>query len=231
MTATPRTRTVALAWMRLRAYVRSQRALGPALAAIALLGIAYAGGPSSAKQAYGFSAAVLLAAYAWSAKTLLDLEPDEQRLIARASVGSPRRELAAGLLAALAATVPIVVLASLLPTAFGFVNADGPAGLARAVLLGFWCHGMAALCGTGIGALASRAVTTSIGWAVLILVGSPVLVLIVGSRNSFVQWLVPPVLGPADARHLPAALLVTVVMLAWITALVGSYTALRRTRA
>jgi hypothetical protein len=224
-------RTFALAWMRLRGYVRSQRALGPALAAVALLGIAYAGGPSSAKQAYGFSAAVLLAAYAWSAKSLLDLEPDEQRLIARASVGSARRELAAGLLAALVATLPIVVLAALLPTVFGFVNADGPAELTRAVVLGFWCHGMAALCGTGIGALASRAVTTSIGWAVLILAGSPVLVLILGSRDSFVRWLVPPVLGPADAEQWPALLLVTVVMLAWIAGLVGGYAALRRTRA
>lgn len=225
-------RTFALAWMRLRAYVRSQRALGPALAAVVLLGIAYAGGPSSAKQAYGFSAAVLLAAYAWSAKTLLDLEPDEQRMIARASVGSARRELVAGLLAALTATLPIVVLASLLPTAFGFVHADSPADFARALLLGFWCHSMAALCGTGIGALASRPVTASTGWAVLIMAGVPVLVLILGSRRgSFVQWMVPPVLGPAYAETWPALLLVTLVLLAWIAALVGGYTLLRRTRA
>ncbi len=100
-TAAPRTRsTAALIRMRLSAFVRSGRALAPAIAGLVVLGVIYGGGSSPA--AVGLR---LLrdrpCSRCWPGMTklLLDAEPDVQRRLARLAVGAGR-EAAAGLLAA-----------------------------------------------------------------------------------------------------------------------------------
>lgn len=222
-------RVIALARMRVLAYWRSQRAVGPLLLSLVLLMTAYAGGPSEPAEAYGFSAALLLGAYAWQAKLLLDVEPDEQRSIARAAVGRARREVVAGTLAALVASVPLVVLAAVVPAVLGALLPS--TGLGGALAFGFLLHALTATCGAGFGVLASRAVVRSSGWGVVILVGVSALVLILGTRTgSAVQWLVPPVLAAARVEGIGGMTLVSMGMVAWAGALFLAYAALRRTR-
>jgi hypothetical protein len=222
-------RVIALARMRVLAYWRSQRAVGPLLLTLVLLGTAYAGGPSEPAQAYGFSAALLLGVYAWQAKLLLDVEPDEQRSIARAAVGRARREVVAGALAALVASVPLVVLAGIVPALLGALLPS--LGLGGALAFGLVLHALTAACGVGFGVLASRTVVRSNGWGVVILVGVSALVLILGTRTgSGVQWLVPPVLAAARVEGIGGLTLVSLGLLAWAAALFLAYAALRRTR-
>jgi hypothetical protein len=85
--------------MRLSAYVRTQVALAPLLVALAMLGVLYGGGQAEPAEAYGLSAVILFPIFAWQVKILLDVEPDVQRHIAIAALGSRAREMACGLLA------------------------------------------------------------------------------------------------------------------------------------
>lgn len=225
-------RVLALAWMRVNAYARSQRALGPLLGTLVLLGIAHAGGKASPAQAYGFSAALLFAVFAWQTKLILDTEPDEQRMIARVGVGSGAREVGAGLIAAVATGLPIVLVGIVAPLAMGVLD-FARTSLAAAIGLGLLVHVLAVLAGAGVGALASRAVVPEAGWAALILVGAPVLVIVLGSRTSPIAHLLVPQffglakLGPGDAGG-AAALSAHAVL--WAAVLLGAYAFLRRTR-
>ncbi|WP_020573522.1 hypothetical protein [Actinopolymorpha alba] len=226
------TRTLALARMRLLAYVRSQRAWMPLLATLALILGAHAGGRAVPNQAYAFSATLLFAVFGWQTKLLLDTEPDEQRMLARLAVGSGRRELLAGLLAAGAATVPAILAAILIPLAIGALQVRGP--LAPWLAFGLWIHLLSAGCAVGVGALASRVVVRPAGWAAMILVAAPVAVLVFGSREAAVpRWLVPQLFAAAHIERpgeLAAIGLVTAHAAAWIVVLLAGYAALRRGR-
>ena len=67
---------------------------------------------------YGVSALLLFPVLAWQTKLLLDAEPDAQRRIALSALGSPVRELLAGLAAAAVAALPLILLSVLLPWLF-----------------------------------------------------------------------------------------------------------------
>jgi hypothetical protein len=225
-------RTLALASMRINAYARSQRALGPLLGTLVLAGIAHAGGQASPQQAYGFSAALLFGVLAWQTKLILDTEPDEQRMIARVSIGSAPKEAVAGILAALACAVPIVLVGLFAPALLRALDLERT-NLLAALALGLLIHALAVFAGLGVGALASRAVVPATGWAALILVGAPVLVLVLGSRTSPVAHLLVPQffglakLGPDDAAGTAT---LTAHALAWAAILLAWYAFLRRTR-
>src|SRR5947209_13413527 len=96
----------ALVRMRLVGYLRTGRFIVPLIAALALLTILYGGGASRAAEVYGVSALLLFPVFAWQTKLLLDAEPDSQRRIAITAIGSPTREMVAGLVAAALAAVP-----------------------------------------------------------------------------------------------------------------------------
>src|SRR5882757_5769710 len=98
---------IALIRMRLTGFVQTGRAIAPLLAALVVLSILYGGGQAQAGEAYGVSAAVLFVVLAWQTKVLLDVEPDVQRRMGRVAVGTAR-EIAAGLLAAIVAGLPLV---------------------------------------------------------------------------------------------------------------------------
>ncbi|MET9020154.1 hypothetical protein ABZV93_09255 [Actinopolymorpha sp. NPDC004070] len=225
-------RTLALTRMRLVSYVVSQRAWPPWVAGLALVLGAHAGGQSAPNQAYAFSAALLFAVFGWQAKTVLDTEPDGQRLLSRAAVGSGPREVVAGLLAAPVAAVPIVVVAVLVPYVMGALRIRGPA--LPWLGFGLWIHLLGVLAGLGVGSLASRVVVARVGWSALILVGAPVAVLVLGSRDALLaRALVPPLIASAHlepAADLGGLLTATLHAAGWAAVLLAVYAALRRTR-
>jgi hypothetical protein len=210
------------------AYARSRRALAPTIGTLALLSIIHAGGAAPMSEAYGVSALVLLPVLAWQVKLLLDGEPDTQRLIATTAVGGARREVTAGLLAALAPAVFTIAVAMVLPWLIGAIKApkhavDIPGGLAY----GLWIHALATLTGLAIGAWASRAVSRDAGRATLTLVAGVVLVLALGSGAADpLGWVVPRLTATVRAENtgdVVQAGLLTVHALVLVGLTLGAY--------
>jgi hypothetical protein len=229
----------ALIRMRLAAYVRTQVAFAPSLAALVVLGIFYGGGQAQAEEAYGVSAVVLFPILAWQAKILLDVEPDVQRAIAVTAVGSRVREIATGIGAALLTSVPLLGLALLAPWALNAIVTPASAScFAGSVLGGLWVHLLAVPPAVALGAISSRAVVRSAGNGAAILVSGFVLALVLGLKGSPVPWLMPPLMpaaramfGAAGCRGLPASTVagLTAWSLVWCAAVLAAYVHLRRT--
>jgi hypothetical protein len=223
---------VALARMRLAAFLRTGRALAPLLAVLVVLGVLYGGGAARAGEAYGVSAVMLFPVLAWQSKLLLDVEPDVQRRIARVSAG-PRGEAVAGLLAATAAAVGAGLLALAVPWIVGGIA--GPS-IVSGLAWGLWAHLLAAVAGVALGALASRATTRTALYGVTVLAVGVVGGLVFGLKSSIAPWLAPPLL--ATARALTAnpgptaatAVTLTGHALLWSAVLLAAYGWLRRTR-
>ncbi|MGI5211960.1 hypothetical protein [Plantactinospora sp. CA-290183] len=228
---------IALASMRLFAFLRTGRALPPLIAALVVLGVLYGGGRAQAAEAYGVSAVVLFPVFAWQAKLLLDAEPDVQRRLALVAVGR-RRELAGGLLAAGAAGAAMIPAALALPWLIGGVTGpEGPGDLsvAAGMAVGVWAHLLVLPAAVGLGALASRAATGSALYGVAVLVGGVVGALVFGLKDSVLPWLAPPVLAAARASTAgPAGTTVALLTghaLAWSAVALAGYAWLRRRRA
>src|SRR5690242_7742967 len=149
---------IALVRMRLHGYVRTGRILAPFLACLIMLGTLYGGGAAQVGEAYGVSALLLFPVLAWQTKLLLDVEPDVQRRLALAAIGSRAREATAGLVAAAIVALPLVLLALVLPWVFGAVKStDAGSG----VLLGLWAHAIVIPAAVAVGAWSSRVVAGS----------------------------------------------------------------------
>jgi hypothetical protein len=223
---------VALARMRLAAFLRTGRALAPLLAALVVLGILYGGGAARAGEAYGVSAVVLFPVLAWQTKLLLDIEPDVQRRLARVSLG-PRREVIAGLLAAGLAGGGTALLALGVPWIIGGIT--GPS-IVTGLAWGVWAHLLAAFAGVALGAVASRAATRSALYGLAVLAVGVVGGLVFGLKSSIAPWLAPPLLATARALtaapgpDLGAALTLSGQALAWGVVVLAVYGWLRRTR-
>src|SRR3954467_14421808 len=112
---------IALVRMRLTGFVQTGRAAAPLFCALVVLSILYGGGRAQAGEAYGVSAAVLFAVFAWQTKVLLDVEPDVQRRLGRVAAGGAGREISAGLVAAVVAGLPLVLIGMVLPGRVGGV--------------------------------------------------------------------------------------------------------------
>jgi hypothetical protein len=230
---------IALVRMRLAGFLRSGRALAPAIAGLVVLGVIYGGGASAAGPAYGYSAVTLFPVLAWQTKLLLDAEPDVQRRIARLTVGA-RREGAAGVLAAAVLGLTICAIAMLAPLPFhairGPLPGSGEPSMAVGVALGILAHLLAIPAGVGLGALASRAVTRSVRNGVVVLVVGVVLAIVLGLKGSIAPWLVPPVMATARALTavpLPSRgefWLIIAWTVLWCAAALGGYGWLRRRR-
>ncbi len=217
--------------MRLAAFLRTGRVVPSALATLIVVGVLYGGGQADASEAYGLSALLLFPVLAWQTKLLLDAEPDVQRRLAIVVLGSAARERTAGLVAAAIATVPLIVVALLLPWVFGAVTAKH-AG--TALLLGLWAHVIVVPPALALGGWSSRAVTGTAGRATAVLASGVVLGFVLGMRGSPVPWLVPPLMGTARglARGIGAAAVAgfTAWALVWAAAALAGYGWLRRTR-
>jgi hypothetical protein len=228
---------IALVRMRLRGFVQTGRAAAPLLAALTVLSILYGGGQAQAGEAYGVSAAITFFVLAWQTKILLDVEPDVQRRLGAVAVGAGR-EIAAGLLAAVVAGLPVILIALVLPWPLGGVTtpqkAEDPP-LAEGIALGVWAHLLLLLPAVALGALASRAVTRQPARGLMVLVGGGVAAVVVGLKSFPAPWIVPPVMAAARdtvaAAHLPAIAVTTAWGVAWTVVFVIVYARLRRTRA
>jgi hypothetical protein len=230
---------IALIRMRLAGFVRGGRALAPLIAGLVILGVIYGGGASEAASAYGYSAVTLFPLLAWQTKLLLDAEPDVQRRLARLTVGA-RREVAAGVLAALLLGLAVCAVAMIAPVPFhairGPLPGSGEPSLAAGVAVGILAHLLAVPAGVALGALASRAVTRSVRNGVTVLVAGAVLVVVLGLRGSWAPWLVPPVMATArdlNASTLPSGgtfVLLTAWAAAWCAVTLAGYAWLRRGR-
>lgn len=222
--------------MRLFGLTRTGHVVAPVLGGIVVLAILYGGGQAAPAEAYGLSAIVLFPVLAWQTKILLDVEPDTQRQLAVVLLGSWRREVAAGLFAAMVATLPVVALGLLLPWLVGGVTLDkGGPGLLGALILGLWAHLIAVPPAVTLGALSSRAITHSAGRAVGTLTGGVVLAIVLGIPHGPVSWIAPPLLSVARtlaSEHVQVGPMVPFSMwaLVWAAVLATGYGWLRRTR-
>jgi hypothetical protein len=225
----------ALVRMRLAGFLQTGRAAAPLLAALVVLSILYGGGQAQAGEAYGVSAAILFAVLAWQTKILLDVEPDVQRRLGRVAVGAAR-ETTAGLVAALLAGVPVILVALILPWLVGGVTTPGPGDppLTEGVALGVWAHVLLLLPAVGLGALASRAVSGQAARGLAILVGGVVMAIVLGLKSFPVPWLAPPLMAAArdtvGGTDLPHVLVTTVWGVLWAVIAVAGYARLRRDR-
>ena len=228
----------ALVRMRLVAFTRTGRALAPLIGVLAVIGILYGGGKAQAGEAYGVSAAIMFFVLAWQTKILLDVEPDVQRRLARVAVGGGGRELGAGLLAAFVAGLPMILIALVLPWLLGGVTTpqhpDDPT-LAEGVALGVWAHVLLLIPAVAVGALASRAVTSTAGRGIVVLLGCAVGAVVLGLKTSPAPWLAPPVMQAArdtvGGAALDQVLVATAWGLAWALVAFTGYVWLRRNRA
>jgi hypothetical protein len=224
----------ALVRMRLIGFVAGGRVIAPGIALLAVLGILYGGGASSATSAYGYSATMLFPIMALSTKLILDTEPDVQRHLARISLGAGR-EATAGLLAAAVLGLAICLVAMIVPVAVGAI--EWGSSVAGGLLLGGLAHLLALAAAVALGALASRAVTGSIGKGSAVLASGAVLAIVLGLRGSIAPWLVPPVLATARALSgdtLPGAGRIGLLCAwaaAWCAVVLTAYAWLRRRRA
>lgn len=218
--------------LRLAGYVRGFYAIAPTLAGLVVVALLYGGGVATAGEAYGVSGIVMFPVIAWQTKILLDAEPDVQHRLVRVSAGSAHREIAAGLLAALTAAGPTVVLALVLPWVFHGVKA-GPSGLAAALAIGVWAHALSAVAAVALGAWSSRVMSATAGIAVCVLAGGSVLAIVVGLGGPL-RWLAPPLdaVAKATGQGLTASsvLALTVWALVWAAAVAGAYWRLRLRR-
>jgi hypothetical protein len=229
------TEMTALIRMRLMAYLRTQVAFAPLLAALVVLGIFYGGGQANPTEAYGMSAVVLFPVLAWQVKILLDVEPDVQRRIAATAIGSRAKEVVAGLVAAALTAAPTILAGMVLPWLVGGITMrKSPVALEAAVLSGLWAHVIAVPGALALGALASRAISRTAGNGVAILVTGFVFAIVLGLKESPAPWLVPPLM-PVSRAVIPGAspaqvAALSVWAIAWAAAVLLGYTRLRRTR-
>jgi len=226
--------TAALARMRLAGFVRTGRALVPLLTLLVVLATMYGGGQAQAGEAYGFSAAVLFPVVAWQTQILLNVEPDVQRQLSTVAAGRLGREIAAGLLAAGMAALGVVFLALVVPWLIGGIAVPEPGdpSLLSGVVAGVWAHLLLLPPALLLGALASRAAVGNVARGMAVLAGGSVLAFVLGTTDSPVRWLAPPLLPTARATvaGLDAAQLAlqTALALAWAAAGLLGYLALRR---
>ncbi|WP_049564813.1 hypothetical protein [Nonomuraea sp. SBT364] len=221
---------IALAAFRVAAYVRSHRVYQALLMILALLAIVHGSRAPRGLEvpALTDSAALIIPFLAWAARSLLDTEPDRQRELSATIAGGRRRELAAGLLAALAVCVTFDALALAWGVLLGVSATPQGAELAAVLAL----HVLAVLAGLALGALTSRAILPSPAVSIMALLGGFLVMLLVSA--SPLHWLSVPV--TAWMRAASAGLLADrlpalgAASLAWCLIGLAAYAWLRRTR-
>ncbi|MFG3442664.1 hypothetical protein ACGF0J_35945 [Nonomuraea sp. NPDC047897] len=220
----------ALVVFRVTAYVRSHRAYQALLPVLAVLAIVHGSrAPAeSGATALADSAVLILPFLAWAARSVLDTEPDQQRVVSATAAGSGPREVAAGLLAALTACLAFAALAFGWGVALGLSAVPSPPVTLAAAAL----HGLAALTGVALGALTSRAIVPSPALSIMGLLAGYLAMLLVSASPAY--WLTVPVtawMKAATAGELTARLpVLAAVSVAWCLAGLAAYARLRRTR-
>ncbi|MEV3968711.1 ABC transporter [Streptomyces sp. NPDC050698] len=196
--------------------LRSQRWLPPFLLYAAFLAVSIQAG-QPVLDSLGYTAAVLLPVAAWLARICVTGEPDAARGCVAAAAG-PARAHVACLLVALAGASALGTLATLAVTLLSDPVASDHrtrVPLAAACGAGLLAALACALLGTAVGALTSRPLLRSPGWAVLALLlaallslvatGSPAQAAVQGLVTGSRQGTVPLPLLPLGAAALVTA--------------------------
>ncbi|MFI6319552.1 hypothetical protein ACIBG8_18615 [Nonomuraea sp. NPDC050556] len=221
---------IALTRFRISAYIRSHRVYQAFLLLLIVIGMVYSNrAPVGGELAALTDAAVLIIpVLAWSARSLLDTEPDDQRIISATAVGGPFREVTAGLAAVLAVNLVFAGLTFGWGLLLGLSASPSSGVLGTAGAL----HFLALLTGTALGALTSRPILRSPALSIMaLLVGFlAMLLLSIGP----LYWLTVPVtlwMRAAGAGtlvdQLPA---LGAISLGWALLGLAAYGWLRRTR-
>ncbi|MGW2152933.1 hypothetical protein [Nonomuraea sp. NPDC001699] len=179
---------IALAVFRLAAYVRSHRVHQALLLTLALLAIVYGSrAPKGTEAAVLADGAVLIIpVLAWATRSLLDTEPDRQRELSAIMVGGRGKEVAAGLVASLAACAGLAAVGLGWAVLLGLSERPGRDVLGAALVL----HALAVLAGTALGALTSRAVLRSPAVSIMSLVLGFLVMLLLSASPAY--WLTVP---------------------------------------
>ncbi|MER6942440.1 hypothetical protein ABT294_00325 [Nonomuraea sp. NPDC000554] len=221
---------IALAVFRVAAYVRSHRVYQALLLMLALLAIVEGSRAPVGQEtsALADTAVLLIPVLAWSTRSLLDTEPDQQRTLSAITVGGRARELGAGLLAALATSVAFAALALGWGLLLG-VSVTPPPDEFAAVLA---VHGIAVLAGLALGTLTSRSVLPSPAVSIMALLFGFMAMLLLSASPLY--WLTVPVIGwmkAASAGDLAARFPeLAAISLLWCLAGLAAYGWLRRNR-
>lgn len=183
---------IALARFQMAGFMRSFRFVPPAMAVllyVLLVLLQWPGerfGRELTVGTYGDTAAVMFPIWAWTARALLDTEPDVQRVLSALAVGRRALPSLAGLLAAYTVNLTFAGLVLAVPLLQGVTYRVG----APAMLAGVALTALVAAAGTITGAWTCRAVIPSAGISVLALLGVPLLVLLMS-------------MGPLDRLSIP----------------------------
>ncbi|MEV5408450.1 hypothetical protein AB0K60_06310 [Thermopolyspora sp. NPDC052614] len=222
---------VALVRFKVAAYARSHLILQPFLALLVLLILLYSTRVPAGDElaAYTDSAIFLTIVCGWTARSLLNCEPDTQRLISMTSAGRPHREVVAGVVAAVVVNLGLAAPAIAVPLAIGFAAMPGGGVIGVAAVL----HLLGVSAGTALGALTSRPLLPSPATSLLTLVGGYVTMIVLSltplawaSAVPAVVWMRAVNDGDLVAR-LP---LFAAHTLAWSGVALAAYLWLRRTR-
>jgi hypothetical protein len=179
---------------------------------------------------------ILVPILAWLTKIALDTEPDVARHLAVVTIGR-RRELIAGLAAAVTSAYAFLLPALVIPWLIGGIALrsrppDPP--VAVSIVLGVWALLVAPLPALALGALSSRVVTANQGRGAMALVGGWVVAVVAGLPQSPVRFLAPPLIEVAKAAHGQLNVLhmaeLTAWTATWSAAALAVYITLRRSR-
>ncbi|GAA2161075.1 hypothetical protein [Actinomadura napierensis] len=192
---------IALARFQVAGYVRSLRVLHPVIVVALVIVLVLLQGPSGPERtalavgAFGDVAAFMFPVWAWTARALLDTQPDEQRALSATAARHRSTPTWAGLLAAYAVNLCLGVVVFAVPLVQALlVGAPG-----QAILAGCALGVPVALAGTLLGAWTSRAVIPDPGASLLALLGGATAVLLLGLGR--LSWLSVPMIEWLRAAH------------------------------
>jgi ABC-type Mn2+/Zn2+ transport system ATPase subunit len=187
---------IALARFQVAGYVRSLRVLYPLIVVLLVVALVLLEGPwddtGAAVGTLGDVAAFMFPVWGWTARALLDTQPDDQRALSDQAVGPSS---AAGLLAAYTVNLGFGALALAVPAAQALSAGAGMAAL----MAGIGLHLLVAFAGTVLGAWTSRAVLPDAGISLLALIGGVTAALLLGLGP--LSWLAVPMLEWLRAAH------------------------------
>jgi hypothetical protein len=196
---------IALVRFRVSGYVRSQRALYPLIVVALLVFLMLIQSPGAEHGArltvgtLGDLAAIMVPIWAWTARALLDTEPDVQRDLSALAAGRPWTSVVAGLLAAYGTNAALAGMTLAVPVVHGLTfNVGAPALLAGAAL-----QLLVAVPATLLGGWTARALIPSPAISTLILLGGCLMLLLLSMGPlawlsiPMIEWLRAARTGPA----------------------------------
>jgi hypothetical protein len=223
----------------LQGFFASSRALPPYVLALLSLFVLHGTGSSPALDTYATSAIVLFPTFAWTARQLLETEPDEQRALSAIAVGHRLRTHASSLVAAAIACCPILLAAMLAPWPMRAIEVPVGESLSADLLLGLLLHLLAIPPAVLIGAWASRPLVVDRGRSMLTLVGTSVASILLGveSWSGIAAAVAPPLASSVRAadrgsHHLLSSLPLLVLHTGlWCVVIGAAWLTVRRRRA